>query len=350
MKLFQTLAALALLAAASGLHAAATPTPSPTYCLTPSPGQATNLASGCYAATNTLSYNANLPFSADILVVRIANSNGATLPSAITYAGQNLVFIRSDPTLSGGNLAAYYLMSPPTGSGPLVIAYASAGCNWYVTAESHYNVDMASPIGNSSSSSGNASSFSTTVNATRPGSFLADFIDFGSAVSVTTSGFAEPLTPTCCDFYYGSYEGGSFVNPGPTGFSYTLSAASQYTDQLIEIRGVDCSASGSPTLTPPPATASNQLQVFPNLLRGPGGGAQVLLYSPAGGDLQVRIIRSSGRGLRNLWTGKLGAGASQTLTWDGRDDAGQEVGSGVYFVVFIDGNGTKSLKKVLVIR
>jgi hypothetical protein len=160
----------------------------------------------------------------------------------------------------------------------------------------------------------------------------------------------EPYSSGCCDNPQGLWQAGSGVSAGFQTLNFTLSATTSYTHQFIEVRGVPCGAYVSVTPTPPPATAAERLEVFPNLLRGPGASAQILLNSPRGGDLRVRILRSSGRGLRDLWTGKLGPKGSRTLVWDGRDDAGQDAGSGVYYVLFIDGDGTKVMKKALVIR
>ncbi len=48
-----------------------------------------------------------------------------------------------------------------------------------------------------------------------------------------------------------------------------------------------------------------------------------------GGDVFLAIYNSAGQKVRTLVQGHQGAG-SQSLTWDGRDDSGQQLGSGIY--------------------
>jgi len=59
--------------------------------------------------------------------------------------------------------------------------------------------------------------------------------------------------------------------------------------------------------------------------------AQVAFQLAEAGAVQVRIYDAAGSLVRTLLDGYREAGEAE-LTWDGRDEAGQEVGSGVYFV------------------
>jgi len=57
---------------------------------------------------------------------------------------------------------------------------------------------------------------------------------------------------------------------------------------------------------------------------------QLVFSMPNEGRTRVSIYNIEGRRVRLLLDRALGAG-SQQLTWDGRDDAGRDLGSGVYF-------------------
>lgn len=62
-----------------------------------------------------------------------------------------------------------------------------------------------------------------------------------------------------------------------------------------------------------------------------GGSAEMRFALPSAGDVQVDVIDVAGRRVRSLIDGPMEAGR-QTLHWDGRDDAGTSVSSGVYFL------------------
>ncbi len=69
-------------------------------------------------------------------------------------------------------------------------------------------------------------------------------------------------------------------------------------------------------------------------------------------DLKVRsvvtaqIFDVTGRRVRNLWEGPLGAGVS-AIEWDGRDGRGQRVASGVYLLRVNTGGNVRTLKLTL---
>lgn len=65
------------------------------------------------------------------------------------------------------------------------------------------------------------------------------------------------------------------------------------------------------------------------------------------GPVTVTVIDARGRELRKLLTEERTAGA-HTVRWDGRDDRGTAMGSGVYFVVLSSGAGQRTAKAVLV--
>jgi hypothetical protein len=56
-------------------------------------------------------------------------------------------------------------------------------------------------------------------------------------------------------------------------------------------------------------------------------------------DVKLRVFNVRGELVRTVHTGRLGAGV-RTLGWDGRDEVGRTVGTGVYFYrLEIDGEG-----------
>jgi len=61
------------------------------------------------------------------------------------------------------------------------------------------------------------------------------------------------------------------------------------------------------------------------------GALQMELELPAGGESRVRIYDPSGRLVREVMARRLGRG-KHPLTWDGRDQAGGQVASGIYLV------------------
>ena len=68
---------------------------------------------------------------------------------------------------------------------------------------------------------------------------------------------------------------------------------------------------------------------------------------PQRGAVQVRLIDLQGRRVRSLADGEFPAGQHQ-LRWDGRDDQGQLVRAGVYFVKLVSADGTAMRRAVYV--
>lgn len=71
------------------------------------------------------------------------------------------------------------------------------------------------------------------------------------------------------------------------------------------------------------------------------------LESDTAGPAQVDIIDIRGRVLRSLWSGVLPAG-KRDLLWDGRDDAGRGVPSGVYWARLRQGGAARTDRMTLV--
>lgn len=115
----------------------------------------------------------------------------------------------------------------------------------------------------------------------------------------------------------------------------TLSGATDWAMIGLEIRPAKQLSSGSrPTEPRAPRTAAKPtlllpvLQVSPNPARD---GAEISFELVAYATVRVGIHDAAGRRIRTLVHGGQSAGLRQ-VTWDGRDQAGKPVASGVYFI------------------
>jgi len=78
-----------------------------------------------------------------------------------------------------------------------------------------------------------------------------------------------------------------------------------------------------------PVPAAFAFTTSPNPF-GTAGGARIALTLPAPGRVEVTVYDVTGRRVRQLFDGEASE-AGLDLRWDGRDDSGQAVGSGVFF-------------------
>ncbi len=112
--------------------------------------------------------------------------------------------------------------------------------------------------------------------------------------------------------------------------------------KVVKVRGSEKSqANGGPLLTP--AASVEDARIFPNPLR-PAQGHTSMSFSNLPVDSRVRIYSLVGQQVRDLR-----ADAAGLARWDGRNDAGTDLGSGVYFVL-LQGDGQKSTTKVAIQR
>ena len=81
------------------------------------------------------------------------------------------------------------------------------------------------------------------------------------------------------------------------------------------------------------------------------GGNMQISFASDGGSLEtdVSLYDLQGRKVRSLASGRYPVGV-QTVTWDGRTDAGQFAASGAYFLRLSDGGRTVALNKIIVAR
>ncbi|HXC63972.1 MAG TPA: hypothetical protein VNZ67_06415, partial [bacterium] len=92
------------------------------------------------------------------------------------------------------------------------------------------------------------------------------------------------------------------------------------------------------------------VRCWPNYSRGDEDHIGVDFRSHVGGYCSVKVMRGSNRGVRDLWQGSLLAHDSLHRDWDCHGDHGEKMASGVYYVVFTDGDGSCFTQKVLIIR
>jgi len=121
----------------------------------------------------------------------------------------------------------------------------------------------------------------------------------------------------------------SFDNPNPS--------------QAYEVTGIRCTAepvavgnAGAPRLS--------LAQAAPNPF---SRSCTIGFATPVRGPASLRIYNVAGRLVRTLVSGELAAGAYQRV-WDGRDESGSLVGSGVYFYRLTTVSGTRAQRAVFV--
>jgi hypothetical protein len=250
-----------------------TPTfsPSPTATNTPPPacGPPVLLGSAVVNQGFVSSLSSNFAYTCPAgnyvaLLVRVETGGSSTQsPSSVSYGGFGMTLVRDDPLYAAtGRMATYALAAPPAGSNTLVINYpATPSNNWSVVAEAYGNVSQASPIGATNYSTGAGSTFSPGITTTGPGSVVSNYLAISTANMASDPGqtsFGYPIG--CCENVFGDYR--TVGAPGSQIFSYTLSFATNYAIQSVEMQGMSCAtatgtftrtATSSPTRTATPS-------------------------------------------------------------------------------------------------
>jgi hypothetical protein len=102
---------------------------------------------------------------------------------------------------------------------------------------------------------------------------------------------------------------------------------------------------GPPSGITPPARRGLYLLNHPN----PFNPATTIRFGvPVSGDVAVEIFDVSGRRVRTLLEGVRERGREHVLEWNGKDDSGRTLPSGVYFAVLRTARGTVTHKLVLI--
>ena len=71
--------------------------------------------------------------------------------------------------------------------------------------------------------------------------------------------------------------------------------------------------------------------------------------SETNGNGTVDIYAKSGQKIRNLYAGVFSGGLNR-MTWDGKNDDGELIGSGIYIAIFNQDGHAKARTKVLRVR
>jgi hypothetical protein len=77
----------------------------------------------------------------------------------------------------------------------------------------------------------------------------------------------------------------------------------------------------------------------------PSGGNQELFFNTDGGQMEISVVDINGRNIRDLFSGHLPSG-NQRLTWDGKNDNGNDVAPGIYLCRFRS-NGYDKVVKIV---
>ncbi len=88
-------------------------------------------------------------------------------------------------------------------------------------------------------------------------------------------------------------------------------------------------------------------RLFPNRPNPFGRSTEIGFRAPVSADVDVSIYDMSGRHLRTLMKGRVAAG-EQRVTWDGRDNSGRRLPSGVYFYQLTSGGFSEQRRMLLV--
>lgn len=165
-------------------------------------------------------------------------------------------------------------------------------------------------------------------------------------------------TPTATPTATASPSGTPTRTNGPTA---TASPSPSHSPSVTPTAGASPTASPTRTQTagaiatpsPAPTNVSHgdrRVDCHPNFVHGKQGTIRVLARSYSGGRCSLKVDRANGRGLCDLWRGNLQPQEIHVQDWDTHDSQGGECASGVYYVVFTDGDGSIQTQKVLIAR
>ena len=137
-----------------------------------------------------------------------------------------------------------------------------------------------------------------------------------------------------------------FLRVGP----HEYFAAANSANNGIEIREMSWTGVTGFTLSTPSVTAvpsaTEEVEARPSVTtlgNGQGGAVKFRVLLPSAMRADVTIYDIVGRKIRNLRAGDLAGGAT-VIAWDKKDDAGRELGAGVYFVRLGTPLGVRSAK------
>jgi flagellar hook assembly protein FlgD len=89
----------------------------------------------------------------------------------------------------------------------------------------------------------------------------------------------------------------------------------------------------------------SELRLDPAMPNPARGATSISFSLPRREEIVLRLIDASGRAVRALQSGVMEAGAHRT-EWDGRDDSGNRVASGTYWIELSGGSARTSQRLV----
>lgn len=120
-------------------------------------------------------------------------------------------------------------------------------------------------------------------------------------------------------------------------------AAGQVRNQAPYFDNVRVMLVEEPTGVETAPALSTRLVAYPNPFNP---STTLRLHQQSSGRASLQIFDIAGRAIRTLLDGPLAAGSHERI-WDGRDDAGRRLASGVYFARFESGEGRDEEKLIL---
>jgi hypothetical protein len=170
-----------------------------------------------------------------------------------------------------------------------------------------------------------------------------------TVTALTTSGAMNTMTSI-----YPPGGGGAIVSTTTDVFNVPALGANGYYTIVVEDQGQDQTGNYSVTLDQtggptdigdrPPVAELALLPASPS----PFAHTTQLGFSlPAEGEVQLRVFDVRGARVRSLVSDRVGAGI-HSVTWDGHDERGERVASGVYYVQLQAGGEVRRQKVVLI--
>jgi hypothetical protein len=149
--------------------------------------------------------------------------------------------------------------------------------------------------------------------------------------------------------------GPELLRPGSDGATYRVVDVGVQPGFSYAYRLADVSRSGTLTwhgpfaVTAPGAAVPATLQLSPARPNPAPGATSIAWALPAAGPVDLVIFSVDGRAVRHLLDRSVHEAGWHDTAWDGRDDAGSTVPSGVYFYRLV-GAGTTVSRKMLLMR
>lgn len=149
----------------------------------------TNFAASSVLFSHTVNTGAN-----PCLFVTFATHSNASSGTAVTYAGNNLTFLRKDVSATVLSVETWYLVNPPTGANNVSITL-SVSSKSVAGATSYFGVNQTTPVGTPVGENGTDATAAGAVNldivTTRSNSLLYDAWALRTDAGTMTAGLNQ---------------------------------------------------------------------------------------------------------------------------------------------------------------